>query len=343
MKKYLRASEIFYCLLFLMYSCSADAFSFDSILKFFHKSTTVHAPNAHNIGNKHIVPPKEVKVGIYVLHVGKYDLQDANYQMDFYVILQCNPVCNGINFEVMNATDATIHLVAKPPGTLIYRVQANLIKSDNLRNYPFDNHVLELVIENRQLTSDKMVFVVDPKTTSLDSDLSMVGFKLLSNWTAMVTNHYYPVFQQSFSSYKFAMFIERPWLAGILKGILPALIFVTCNFLALFMKIEHTSQRLGIATSTLIAAAIFHLNLTASLPPLGYITYADMFMLINDLCLLIVLLEVVMTSYYVESELHGYAEYINKACAIIIPGIWLFLQFDVWIAFKPTAMINGLS
>ncbi len=82
------------------------------------------------------------------------------------------------------------------------------------------------------------------------------------------------------------MLIQRPWLAGFLKGILPALIIVCCNFLALFMRIDQMSQRLSITTSTLIAAVVFHLNLTASIPPLGYVTYADMFMLINYLWLI---------------------------------------------------------
>ena len=275
-----------------------------------------------------------------MLHVGQYDLHSANYNMDFYLMFKCSPVCNDINFEVMNATSAKTQLVNKQKSLLIYRVQADLNKSDNLRNYPFDSHVLDIILENRQLTSDKMIFHPDPETTALDKNLDVVGFQLSPTWDAKVTEHYYPVFQQSFSSYKFSMFIKRPWIAAVLKGIFPALIVVICNFLALFMKIEHTSQRLGIATSTLIAAEVFHLNLTASLPPLGYITYADMFMLINDLCLFVVSLEVVITMFYIETKHHALAERINTLCAWSIPIFWLIMQSVNWLIFDPAHLLS---
>jgi hypothetical protein len=332
---------IFLFLLMLFCSSTAKAFSFGSLFNIFHREPA-KAPIVHRLNNKHMDQISHIKIGVYVLHVGKYELQDATYPMDFYLIFHCSPTCkSGFNFEIMNATQANIHLITSQAGSLVYRVRADLNKSDNLRDYPFDNHTLDVVIENRQDTSDNMIFDADPSSTALDPNLNVVGFKLSPNWKAEVTNHYYPVFQKSYSSYQFEMFITRPWLAGILKGLLPALIIVICNFLALFMKIEHTSQRLGIATSTLIAAAIFHLNLTASLPPLGYITYADMFMLINDLCLLIVLLVVVLTTYVIETKHHALAQNLNKIFAWSIPALWVILQIVTWSAFNLTDAVGG--
>lgn len=294
-------------------------------------------PKTHQMVNNNNNSNKitHVKIGIYVLHVGKYDFQSASTPLDFYLIFKCEPLCNHLDFEIMNATNAVSHLVAKQQGILIYRVQADLNKTDNLKNYPFDSHTLDIIIEDKQLTRDTMDFHIDTETTGLDENLSVVGYHLLPLWTAKVSDHYYKVFNRTFSSYKFSMYIERPWLAGILKGILPALIVVSCSFLALFMKIEHSSQRLGIATSTLITAAVFHLNLTASLPPLGYITYADMFMLINYLGLLAVLIDVVLTTYFIETHYQAIAKKTNMHCAWGIPVAWLILQLITWWVFSP--------
>jgi hypothetical protein len=322
----------------LCFSSTVYAFSFGSLFNIFKSDSNKHKPvyrEVHRPGIK-IQPPAHIKIGVYMLHVGKYDLQSASTRMDFYLIFKCDKACkDDINFEIMNATSDTIHLVDKKPAVQVYRVQADLSKTDNLRNYPFDNHILDVIVETQQATSDKLIFEVDPTTTAFDNDLEVVGFKLLPTWQANVTNHYYKVFQQTYSSYKFSMYIVRPWLAGFLKGILPALIIIGCSFLALYLKIEHSSQRLGVATSTLISAEVFHLNLTSSLPPLGYVTYADMFMLVNYVALLSVLIEVVMVTHFIETKHSKIARLLNKIFAILFPLVWLSLQTIVWLTFKP--------
>lgn len=39
--------------------------------------------------------------------------------------------------------------------------------------------------------------------------------------------------------------------------------------------------RLGINTSAIVGAILFHLTLTSQVPPVGYLTFADKFMLAN--------------------------------------------------------------
>ena len=312
---------------------STYAFSFFDIFKSHPEPKPKPRTMAHTIKQ---VQPTQVKIGIYVLHVGKYDFQGANYRMDFYLFFKCSPVCKDINYEIMNANNMTSKLITKQNDLLIYRIEADLNKSNNLRNYPFDNHTLDILIEDRQLTQDKIIFAADPKTTALDADLSVVGFHLLQRWSATVSKHYYQVFERTFSSYKFSIFIQRPILAGIIKGILPALIIICCNFLALFMRIENISQRLSIATSTLIASVVFHLNLTSAIPPLGYLTFADMFMFINYVFLLLVLMDVVGTMFFVETKHKDMARKINRIAAFSIPAAWLMVQAINWIWFNPT-------
>lgn len=339
--RYFRPGTAFLFLTLSLVSFNAFAVSVQSVMDYFKPKPQPVTVKVVNRANPNSKGPAHVKVGIYVLHVSKNDLQSANYQMDFYVIFKCDQACQNINFELMNATDAKIRLVAKQKGMLIYRVQADINKINNLRNYPFDSHTIDITIENRQLTNDKMIFESDPSTTALDNDLTVAGFHLLPTWTAKVTDHYYSVFQQTFSSYSFSMFVQRPWLAGFLKGILPAFIIVCCNFLALFMGISHTSQRISIATTTLIAAVVFHLNLTSSLPPLGYVTFADTFMLLNYLCLLVVLLEIVVTTYFIDTKHHETAIRLNKMSAWLIPLFWFTLQIINWIVFNPISTVSG--
>lgn len=336
----MRNVKVLIILFFSLLCATAQAsnFSFDKFLKYFKNEK-----HPHTRINQTVDHAAHVKVGVYVLHVGKYDLQSASTPIDFYLIFQCKPLCSHMNFEIMNATDTNTKLVADPAGAVVYRVHANLTKNDSLRNFPFDSHTLDIVLEEKELTRDKLAFEADPTRTALDGNLSVVGYRLLPQWYANVTDHYYSVFNRTYSSYKFSMLIARPWLAGILKGILPALIVVCCSFLVLLMKVEHSSQRVGLATSALITMAVFHLTLTSSLPPLGYITYADMFMLINYFCLFAILLEVVLTTYFIRTPHHDLVEKINMRCAWIIPSTWLFLQILTWLIFDPTSLaINSV-
>jgi len=284
-----------------------------------------------------IATPNHVKVGVYVLNIGKYDPQRATIYMDFYLLFNCKDICENLNFEITNANAPNIRLIEKTKSNAVYRVQTELHKSDSLQNYPFDSHQVDVILEDKQMTTDKLIFDTDNSTTELDDNLNVPGFNILSTWVATVNNHFYGVFKRTFSSYKFSLYLTRPMLSGLLKGILPALIIVSCAFLALFIKNEHISQRFSIATSSLIAAVVFHLNLTASLPSLGYVTYADMFMLINYLCLFLILVEVVFTTYCIDTKHHELSVKVNRLCARIVPGIWLLLQAGVWFSFNPIA------
>lgn len=313
----------------------------NSFFDFFRKTPTAPAPVKH-ITKKidETKAPTHVKIGVYVLNISKYEPQRATIHMDFYLLFNCKPTCDAMNFEITNANSPSIRLIEKRKDYLAYRVQTELNKSDNLRNYPFDSHRIDIILEDKQMTIDKLIFEQNDSATELDSNLNVVGFHLLPTWTANVTNHFYGVFKRTVSSYKFSLYLTRPILAGMLKGVLPALIIVCCAFLALFMKIEHISQRFSIATSTLIASVVFHLNLTSSLPSLGYVTFADMFMLVNYLCLFVVLIEVVFTTYCLDTPYHDMGIRVNRLCSRIVPSVWLALQIIVWFTFNPTYIIQ---
>ncbi|MBF0316290.1 MAG: hypothetical protein HQK52_22925 [Oligoflexia bacterium] len=325
----------------MMYSSSAYAFSwkfpFFDFLRSKHQLAEINKLTPSSIPM--VKPPLNVKIGVYVLHVGKYDLQGATYEMDFYLLFECRPACNTLDFEIMNATKVNSLKVRNEEGTLVYRVRAELNKINNLHNYPFDAHTLDIVIEDKHLTSDKIIFEVNPSKTALDSQLNVVGFDLSHDWRATVNNHYYETFQRISPRYTFSIDIQRPMLAGFLKGILPALIIIFCNFLALFIRIDHITQRLGVVTSTLIASVVFHLNLTNSIPPLGHITYADTFMFINYISLFSVFIEVIMTMYFMDSKHKNIARISNKISIWIIPLLWLLLQIFCWFDYNPRKSI----
>jgi hypothetical protein len=59
--------------------------------------------------------------------------------------------------------------------------------------------------------------------------------------------------------------------------------------------------RIGINTSALIAAVMFHLNVTSSIPPVGYLTFADKFMMVTYVSLVLGLLSSILMMMHAKS------------------------------------------
>src|SRR5438874_10892938 len=74
-------------------------------------------------------PPVTVKIGIYVLNVGKFDLQTGTYTVDFYLDMTSVPPeadMGDPRFEFINGRAASIDKLIDKPTERFYRIQANL-------------------------------------------------------------------------------------------------------------------------------------------------------------------------------------------------------------------------
>ena len=56
------------------------------------------------------------------------------------------------------------------------------------------------------------------------------------------------------------------------------------------MGADKATSRLTLTTSALVGSVLFHINMTSSMPPIGYLTFGDRFMMINYIGLVLVLM-----------------------------------------------------
>ncbi len=87
------------------------------------------------------------------------------------------------------------------------------------------------------------------------------------------------VIHQDFSIYTFHLTVHRVRLASILKSLMPPFFIVLVSSLGLLLRPKSITNRLGMGTAGLLSAVMFHISATSSLPPLGYLTRVDKFML----------------------------------------------------------------
>lgn len=263
--------------------------------------------------------PNTVKVGIYVLNVGKFEVSTGSYTVDFYLSFQCDKPCDPGHFEFMNGRASSVDRIIDEPNNKFYRIQADLMSNIDLKEYPFDRHALSISIEDKKNTADRQVYALDRGNSGIDNSVTLVGWNL-AGWDARSETHRYEQYGEDYSRFVFDINIERIFLAAILKTVLPVLFIVLAGLLALMIeKSDDLWTRLGVSTSSLIAAVMFHLNVTSSIPPVGYLTFADKFMVATYVILVLTLLSTVLMMMHAKSGEEGLVKKLYRSSLFGIP------------------------
>ncbi|MBI4894721.1 MAG: hypothetical protein HY833_03225, partial [Candidatus Aenigmarchaeota archaeon] len=217
--------------------------------------------------------PSEVSVGIYVLNVGKFEVATGSYTIDFYLDMKCPTECDPSRFEFSNGRANTVDKIIDTPTEKFYRIQASLSQNIDLRKYPFDSHKLSIVIEDKVETKEALVYKIDPEGSGIDPEVSIVGWDL-NGWGTEVGEHFYVPYDETYSRYTFNIDISRPVLPSFIKSMLPVFFMIFVSMLSLLLAADKVTMRLSLNISTLLAAVMFHLNITSQIPPVGYMTFA---------------------------------------------------------------------
>jgi hypothetical protein len=269
-------------------------------------------------------PPGQATVSVFLLGVRDFDQRRGSYIMDFYLDFKCPDGCTPEKFEFTNGTILTKEEASSTPGALTYRVTALLYGNLDMRKYPFDRQDLHLSIEDKVLNNEALRYVADEARTASDPGMQVSGWNIVDTSSA-VDDHYYLTWDESYSRYTFRLKLARPILSSLLKGILPAFLVGLCSFFALMLPIEKIN-RLTVLTSTFITAVLLHLNSTGNLPPVSYLTYMDMFMLVNYAVIVGNIGLSVLIGRTLDAGETEKAMRLNRRVQVIMPATWLLAQ-----------------
>lgn len=269
--------------------------------------------------------PAKIKVGIYVLNIGKLDTASGAYTVDFYLSFSSDMPSDPGKFEFFNGRAISIDKSVDEPNEKFYRIQASLVNSLDLSRYPFDQHNLTIELEDKEQTINSQVYEVSLQDSGIDPAVRLAGWDI-TGWNAHVDNHHYVPYDTTFSKYVFAIQIQRSSLAAVLKTILPALIIVLVGLLSLILSPDKIIPRLTLNTGAFTSAVLFHLNMTSSLPPLGYLTFGDRFMIVNYIALTLTLISTLIALYYVDKKRPEAANRVHTLAIILVPILWVGLE-----------------
>lgn len=286
-----------------------------------------HVSFAKGEGLTQTNPSQEVKVGIYLIRAGSLDTSTGAIDVDFYIEFTCPSECEKgmTDFEVVNGVTKSKALVEDEESAYkpTYRVAATVFQEVSLKKYPFDSHEIKIIIEGNRDKSE-LTYVVNPQTTSIAPDVFILGWEMNHTPTAQIVDQYYEAWDLHYDRYEFLTTLTKPPLAGWMKGLLPAIFIAMGCLLGLFITTKNITNRVSIVTSALIASVLYHINFTSRVPPIGYLTFGDIFMIINYIVILTVL---TITIWMIRVDDEKRIAKVNKIEIAIIPLLWLALHF----------------
>ncbi|MEM4153000.1 MAG: hypothetical protein QXK80_02715 [Candidatus Pacearchaeota archaeon] len=271
--------------------------------------------------------PEKVKVSIYVLNLGKFDLATGTFTADFYLGFKCENYCN-IDFEFMNGRASSIEKIIDSENEKFYRIQANLMSPIDLKKFPFDKQKLQIIIEDKKKTIEDMVYVVNLEESGIDPSIIFVGWNL-EDWKAEVKEHNYEVYNETYSQYVFTIPISRILINAIFKTFLPIIFIILVMLSSFVLDPDKITTRLSMVGSALVASVMFHVSLINQIPPVGYLTFIDKFMILTYFVMLLsFLINVVILEMQerknesIVKKIHSYTEF---GMFILVPTLYVLL------------------
>jgi hypothetical protein len=280
-------------------------------------STIINKPNS-----------KDIQVGLYLINLGKFDISTGSFTADFYLSLKCNGTCPSTNFEFMNGRAASFDKIVDKPDEKFYRIQANLNSPINLKKFPFDDQKMQIILEDKDLTTEELIYVPDLEQSGLDESIFITGW-YIENWTAETKTHYYPVYDETYSQYVFTIPISRVIINSFFKTFLPIIFIILVMLSSFVLDPDKITTRLAMVGSSLVASVMFHVSMANQIPPVGYLTFVDKFMVLTYF---VILLSFIFNVFLLElherkkdvllMKLHRYTEF---TMFIVIPLLYIIL------------------
>jgi hypothetical protein len=273
--------------------------------------------------------PEEVYVGLYLLDVSKYDVRTGEFTADFYLSLYCDENCSPEGFEFMNGRATTVDMSIDESDEKFYRIQGVFGSHVDMERYPFDTQKLQIIIEDKLLVTDDLVYLPVRNESGIDDAIIFPGWEV-KEWTVSVDEHYYSPWDETYSRYTYTIEIERITLNALLKTFVPLFFMILITLASLMLSPKEMGFRITIGGSTLITTVLLHLSILSEIPPTPYLTFTDKFMFVTYT---IVLLSFLVNIYILELKERKKERTIDKVqklverLILLVPLVYILLFY----------------
>ena len=248
--------------------------------------------------------PTKVSVGIYVFDLGKISDEDTTFTIDFFLMLkwrdprlasssQESPVGYRMfkldevwdpQLAVVNERDLSKRLrdsvKVDPEGNITYfqRYQGTLSFDHQLKDFPFDTHVLPIELAALGYGPEEVEFLIWKEKTGRGVTLSIVDWEI-GPGAARVTSVYIPPAKRHLAFFYYELPAKRYTAFCIWKVIVPLSMIVFMSWAVFWIDLTQAGSRISIASSAVLTIIFFQFFLGRVVPRAQYFTRVDYFSL----------------------------------------------------------------
>jgi hypothetical protein len=269
--------------------------------------------------------PQTIKVGIRLEKLSKFELGPGTFVSEFYLTFKCAAEPCKPDFEITNGkVNGKPDKVVDEKLVKEFRIKADLEGFVDLSEFPFDKHVLYIGLIDK---NENVTYEVDETDSSIEPSVKLAGWSIAEHFVVHTEKQKLEDGRE-LSEAQLGIAISRPRVSAFFKSLVPVIFMIFVAGFTLILKPKSAAGRLSTATGGLMSVVMFHLSSTSSLPPMGYLTRIDKFMIATYVIYLMNIAFSVAMVRFEEKKKEKYSELAYLAAAGAVPGVALM----AWVA-----------
>jgi branched-chain amino acid transport system substrate-binding protein len=301
-----------------------DLKSVDNLLEKVLKNDIIH------VNGKFMHKAKVVYTGIDFNEISDFNPSTSSFLADFYLWFRFEGDFDDKNIEFVNAVDSEtssgeaiitkISEIEKNMTIRAYRIKANFKGNFNFRHYPLDHQLLSIKFKHRELTRERLIYVVDtlgmnlnPLETSAEK-LEAKKANTIQGWFI----HQVTFFEDSekndsslgmpesfntqkrieYSQFNSTSEIRRYVLSVVVKEMIPVLFIMALGYITFFMPTSDFGTRMSLNVNAILATLLFHLKLSSDLAVTYFMLIEYTFYVVYMLSLMCIAVSLIAFLHY---------------------------------------------
>ena len=203
--------------------------------------------------------------------------------------------------------------------TVAQRVWGQFSQPLQLREFPFDVQTLHVEIVGSGHDEGTVTFLPDPDHPSVVSDALSITDWEIGGWSARPSEFLIAGITRSVPSFRLELTLARIHGYHLVQVILPLLMIIFMSWIVFWINPKNTNPRISVSVTAMLTLIAYRFAVGRSLPPIGYLTRLDWFILGASLLVFAALVEVIVTVFLCESGREKTALRINRWMRVIGP------------------------
>jgi hypothetical protein len=262
----------------------------------------------------------KVTVGLYAVNAYEIDTAANTFQFKGYLWLRWKGDYDAVSsLEFANSVEewglTVTNLTEKPqnlPGGYHLqqmRVQGRFFEPFSLGNYPLDKQKLQITLENLNDSIEKVVYVPDVNNTTYDSKFKVPGWTVTGISSQSLNHNYVSNFgdnsstsDSKYSSLTFSINIHRAQNLFWWKLLLPLMLVLITNWLALLLNPKYTEIRTAMPATALLTTVFLQQSSLDAIPQVSSLVLMDLVYVVAYSTIVLTFAQIIWDNHKIKDE-----------------------------------------